>query len=60
MSAPFLYRAWVLASRCLIPFAASAEARKLNAQDVPAAGFMGRMKGAVTRLGNKAVQAAGL
>ena len=36
MSAPFLYRAWVLASRCLIPFAASAEARKLNAQDVPA------------------------
>ena len=37
MSAPFLYRAWVLASRCLIPFAASAEARKLNAQDVPAA-----------------------
>jgi len=37
VSAPFLYRAWVLASRCLIPFAASAEARKLHGQDVPAA-----------------------
>lgn len=32
----------------------------LAAEDVPAAGFAGRMKGAVMRLGHKAVEAAGL
>ena len=32
----------------------------LAAEDVPEAGFTGRMKGAVMRLGHKAVEAAGL
>ncbi|MDB6180645.1 D-alanyl-D-alanine carboxypeptidase family protein [Paracoccus fistulariae] len=32
----------------------------LAAQDVPEAGFAGRMKGAVIRLGNKAIEATGL
>ena len=43
-----------------VPGAKDAVTPLIAAQDVPAAGFMGRMKGAVTRLGNKAVQAAGL
>ena len=43
-----------------VPGAMDAVTPLIAAQDVPAAGFMGRMKGAVTRLGNKAVQAAGL
>ena len=43
-----------------VPGAKDAVTPLIAQQDVPEAGFAGRMKGAVMRLGNKAVQAAGL
>ena len=43
-----------------VPGAQDAITPLLAAEDVPEAGFAGRMKGAVMRLGHKAVEAAGL
>lgn len=43
-----------------VPGAQEAVTPLLAAEDVAAAGFAGRMKGAVVRLGHKAVEAAGL
>ncbi|WCR11608.1 D-alanyl-D-alanine carboxypeptidase [Paracoccus stylophorae] len=43
-----------------VPGAQDAVTPLIAAQDVPEAGFAGRMKGAVMRLGNKAIAAAGL
>ncbi|RNF35496.1 D-alanyl-D-alanine carboxypeptidase family protein [Paracoccus methylarcula] len=42
-----------------VPGAKDAVTPLLAAQDVPEAGFMGRMKGAVMRLGSKAIDAVG-
>lgn len=43
-----------------VPGAKDAVTPLIAAEDVPEAGFAGRMKGAVMRLGHKAIQAAGL
>jgi serine-type D-Ala-D-Ala carboxypeptidase (penicillin-binding protein 5/6) len=43
-----------------VPGAKDAVTPLISAQDVPEAGFAGRLKGAAMRLGNKAIEAAGL